>query len=611
MAPILVLINGLPDSGKSDAIVKLLGEIPIKISDDYPHPKHGLSFYELVAVAVPGQKSPALEELEYIKTTSDNCYLYAAQSVIKQRHVGVNVQYTGSDLPECSKFSSNDLNVHLLDTFFNLQTVDRSFCWERGISRGLALINMWDIGLSRTIYHFLPALNGLLHNSYSWLFFDLQRDGQNFEKVPAVSNEVPLMKWRSRIHYLLRDAKLSESNSSSRKNVCSVFAMHDKKFEVNEKRLEEIKLKLSHTASQIGVKDLLIEGITTIDESNCMNFLKDTADKLVIKALEKKITIPLSFIFLRSIFYKDEETLYIKRKVVKAYADELKISDEKFTEFCKLFTSIGSIIDVTLIDPISEYIIMKPNLFLEKLHELFHTKNEVLVKAGILTLPLAEDIFGPEDACAYTDILVSLSLAVKLKRQQFQTSLSIPDDVILYLPDVRTASPLEDYAKPRKNTFRLLRSSNAPRGHLQVSFVAKFLEMNLNAKLCARMNDSPTNVTTIRAFDTSCQEGIEFDVVYFGFVLEFRIKKASREVFTQIIQACHNVMHQGHNTSTKYNFAVVCSKDPNAEAGTYELTRERHLLPNDELCQDCKLDDRIQGILLMWNKVLRVSTTEM
>ena len=183
-----------------------------------------------------------------------------------------------------------------------------------------------------------------------------------------------------------------------------------------------------------------------------------------------------------------------------------------------------------------------------------------------------------------------------------------------YLPDSRTASPCEDTTELRPTVLRLLRSLNAPPGHLQMSFVTEFLKISESSKVCCIPEGNSflrPNVTKIIAFDNTAETTvtIKFDVVYLGYTLEFRIDTPNEKIFSQIIDTCHKIMEHQHHKETKYNFAILCSKDPSCADAKYELTRERHILPYaTTLCNKCRSDERDKNpILDMWNKVIEVS----
>ena len=585
----LVLITGLPHSGKSETIKKFMEK---HFSEgEKTRKNHGLSFYEL-AVAERDKT------IKYQLVTSEDCYLHALQSAMKQIGYGKKLQYTNSgDGNQAKMFDDDDFNSHFWNIFEQLQREQEQTTWDKYIF-GVALINIWDIGYSRTVHHFISSLQHLLQNRYSWLFFDLERDSKDSFKPPEVQNKENLMKWQSRLHYLIRAAKSNEL----KKNFCSLFATHDGKLTDSEQKekISSIKPKLEIAATQIGVTECVdLNNIVSIDLSSSTDQCTASMNDLVAKAFEGRMKYPLSFIFLRGFFYKNDTMLYAKKSEIKKFADKLKMSNKKYEDFCKFFTSFGSIIDVSLIDPESEYIIMKPSLFLEEIDKIFHTTVPELADTGILTLSTAEKIFdSANNAKAYMDILVSLSQAVRLTQEQVELTSSLIGRTVLYLPDIRTTPPIDDSTELRKSVLRLILAPNAFPDHLQVSFVTELLKLSQNLTVCIQEN-VPTNMTVMK-FKHTCTP-IKFEVVHFGHTLEFRFTAANEELFDQIVKCCHKVMGYDYYQKTKYNFAIMCSKDPIRK-------REYHHLPDSFLCERCQTDRRLEDpIYKMWNKAVTVS----
>ena len=602
----LILIHGLPHSGKSGVFQKFLEKIP------NAHFKKSKHFYELAAVEYAESGHLHIPTLVYSMTTSKDCYnVYTMKSAMKQVATGKKIKYIESrEIEKSVGFSNKDLNAHFHELFRDLKQ-DKTSTWG---GQGIAIFNIWNIDHSHTIYHFLPALHGLLYNSYSWVFFDLERDSRALYKPREASPKESgadknLMKYRPRLHYLLRYAKL---NLPAEKKVCSLFATHDGELAERQRRelVQSIKPDLENAATQIGVKEVIDFDVISIkpdDDETCVRLIAKKLDELVYEALKSTFTMPFSFIFLRSFYYKKDDMVYIKRKEMQKVADELEISKEKLNEFCKLFTSLGSIIDVSLIDPTSEYVILKPNLFIDELDKIFHTNEDMLANKGILTPSTAQNLFGSMDvAHVYTDILVSMKLAVKLSNENIETDIPLDSKTdVFYLPEIRTTPPVADTTELRRNALQLLRGWNVPPDQLQTSFVTTFLSKNPHAKVCI-CDDTPTNVTKIEAIDSSSQAKVKFDIVYFGYTLEFRAETSSKEVFSHIIASCHELMKEHKNV--QYNFAILCSKNPSSTDAKYELTRERHLLPYNTLCDVCSNDKRHEDpILMVWNELLEVS----
>ena len=619
MTIFLVLIHGLPHSGKSDVFQKFLEKIP---NAHVARPQHDLSFYELAAVEYMKSSHLHKPSLAYSVTTSKDCYdVYAMASAMRQIATGKRIKYKKGKNKKLVEFSqNNDVNAHFHEIFLKLKQKESKKFSTLG-SQGIAIFNVWDIGHSHTVHHFLPALHSLLHNSYSWLFFNLEHDSRDLYKLPVEASPKVLRKPPGALHTgadenLMKyqpHLRYAKFNLPAKKKKCLLFATHDGQLAEEKMRelVESIKPDLENAASQIGVKEVIDFNVIPIkqdDDETCVRLIAEKLDKLVYEALKSTITMPFSFIFLRSFYYKNDEIVYIKKKEMQKVADELKISKKRLDEFCKLFTSFGSIIDVSLIDPESEYVILKPNLFIDELDKkIFHTKDNMLANKGILTITAAQNLFGSMDAAhVYTDILVSLKLAAKLSYEN--VAIAVPLDIktnVFYLPKICTTPPVADTTELRHSALQLLRGWNAPPDHLQTSFVTTFLSKNPQAKVCI-CDDTPTNVTKIEAIDSSSQIKVKFDVVYFEYTLEFHAETLSKKVFSHIIESCHEVMKE--HKDVQYNFSILCSKNPSSTNAEYEPKRKRHFLPYNTLCDVCSNDKRHEDpILMVWNEVIKVS----
>ena len=161
--------------------------------------------------------------------------------------------------------------------------------------QGVALFNVWDIGHSRTVYHFLPALHGLLSHSHSWLFFDLQRDSQNLYKPLKLSaNDENLMKFRPRLHYLIRQAQL---NLPAKEKVCSIFAV-DNSSNSDAQTIDSLKPDFENAAAKIGVKEIIdFNSVTLVQPNESEQKIKEKMNVLIKKELRSKRNVPFSFLF--------------------------------------------------------------------------------------------------------------------------------------------------------------------------------------------------------------------------------------------------------------------------------------------------------------------------
>lgn len=127
------------------------------------------------------------------------------------------------------------------------------------LPEGIALINIWDIAINETVRHFLAALQGHIYNNHMWLFLDLKRDLEHLDEPPEIKGRLEegkgrrdgevFMKWRSRLHYLVRSCKLSKDKNreKQRRRMCTIFAKHDGTF---HEKLQENVGRESTTGSE-------------------------------------------------------------------------------------------------------------------------------------------------------------------------------------------------------------------------------------------------------------------------------------------------------------------------------------------------------------------------
>ena len=174
------------------------------------------------------------------------------------------------------------------------------------------------------------------------------------------------MKWRARIHYLLRFAKLAQSNEFCQK-ICKLIPTYTSlESKSLDEKIEAFKIEAKSAATQMQVDNV-------IDIDNVMPFnpqdertdkLNKLFDDIVHDQFENSIEMPLSFVFLHSFLCrKDESKLYIMKQKLEQITAKLGIANETFETFRRLFTSFGSIIDVSLIDKSSDLIILNQLIF--------------------------------------------------------------------------------------------------------------------------------------------------------------------------------------------------------------------------------------------------------
>ena len=619
----LIMTAGLPRCEKSQPLMKMLSEAVSTSQAALKFPaihkkKDGAVCYELAAV---GRPLTQLEQPKYSEMTNDTCYLYAFESALKYLYIQNNQllwEYTDPSALDRTFFQDEELNRQFRNTFTRLNKNHSQPSqppeWLRRIPNGLALFNVWDIRLNKSIFHFLPALWGHLHRSYLWLFLSLDHDIDSLFELPNVCGEERvigkqlIMCYRTRIHYLLRNVMLTKSQKlPDREDVCSIFGMHEIK-KVDKESIDHLKEELTNASTQMNIGKLIdTDNIKLLQPGvDDTMVLKRELDSIVNKTLATNDLVPLRNIFLRSLYYELNK-MYVSKDELIAKAKELKMSKEDVEDFCRFFMAGLSIIDVNQITSSSPYVIMKPTQFLKELDKLFYPESHIDARVadnGLITDETAKAIFGDADYQFFMNVLVSVDLAMKLRGDQIHfDGKPLPcDQAYYYIPDTRKHPP---NLTCDPSAFHLLLNVNCPLCHLQVAFAKEYLKVSKNSVLVIGKNDA-LNITKFQTKLPDGETSINFELRYLGDAVEFQLPKdafADDATCTSIVQTCNKMMNQDTWLKVKYVFAVMCSEDKsNTDAN--RLRRIRHILPHTKNCETCAKQQRYNNTFEMWNRVV-------
>ena len=622
MKPILLTVAGISGCRKSDSLMEMLRKA-VTTAEEAMRPLSsynssgggcGLPYYEMVAVGTP--TAPLIQPV-YKEATKDTCYQFAMESAIT--HCSRPIKKIDSTTLNEGYFDDKELEEHFCRIFEylekNYEASSESSEWQKKIPNGLSLINIWDIGVNKAVFHFLPALWGHLHKSYLWLFLDIDEDINNLYQLPNLpENECEkdkkdrelIMRYRCRLHYLLRHVMLVRSQSkqdSTHEPTCSVFALQEHGALDD---LNKMKDEIMSVAGQMGVKSSMNERISVLQHPNDVRLLKSELDAIVNKTLDSAENIPLSFVFLRSFFYA-HDMMYITKSQLKKKASKLKMTDDQTEKFCKVFMSSGSIIDVSQIDPSSSYVIVKPMRFLSELDQLFYATSDIdslLPEYGLLTQETAIKIFGSTYCQFFMDVLLSVDLAMKVTYDQINCECPLSrSEAYLYLPDIRIQPPI---LTCDLSALHLKLNINCALSHLQVLFAKAFLLCRDQSVLVLERN-APVNITKFRIRLVNREDSIDFQLKYLGDVVEFQILESSslpdESVYANIVKACNEMMKKSKWLETKYNFVMMCAENADL-SNANRLSRTCHVLPSD-LCQCCQKNDEQYRHLQLWNAAIR------
>ena len=582
IAPFLLILGGLPDSCKSLALNHLMKKIGGS-TGSVRNKKEGIFFCDIFA-ANNLQKNTILMAPSARNRGYPSVVYSAVENMVRsmgKRLMDVNIKPPLVSFPA---FKDDDLDKHFEDVMANLHEDNlekqREFTeWDQSYTCGLALVNVWDLGINKVPTYLLSRLAGHLYNSHVWLFLDLLRDVDHLYEVPdnnSFNDEMFTMKWQSRIEYFLSFAQLARRNSKDHEKVCSIIGSIKELAGTKEKVLVAKLIKAVNIVS----KQLKLDHIIDVDIVHEFLAFEPQGIKPLIKLLESVIKaeldqakeVPLSFIFLRSMLCS-KDALYIAKEELEEIASKLKMS---LNDFCKLFTSFGSIIDVSLIDCDSHLVILKPVPFLKKLEQLFYySGNDTLVTThSLISDVTSKSIFGKDDH-VFMSFLESLTMAVQLLKEK--VNVPFTGSYAHYVPIVCTNPPLVQCSP---SSLYLQHDMNTTVSHLQVLFTEKFLNSYPESQLNVTMTPH-INITRFCSPSVS----LLFELVYHGDIIEFRFppdlhEEVLHNVCERIVIICHGIMDQ---SDILYDFAIMCSDD----AHPCKLQTPFHSFPIKMQCKKC------------------------
>ena len=620
ISPMLLISGGLPDSSKTTALRRLISSVDKSVTG--LKEGDGIGFCEIFAarnlftnsiLSAPEKRNKGYPSVLYA----------GVESMI--RSIGQKlVVPPATTSGNYSIFDDNGLNRHFKEVIKDLYDdnwqkktrAPEQAEWDQTHTCGLALINVWDLGLNKIPTYLLSRLAGHLYNSHVWLFLDLLRDVDHLYEVPEIPPNNPdisrndknlIMKWRSRIRYLLYFAQLASKKDSKRhKKFCNIIATLRESATTKEK-INRLKEVVHAVSKQLKVNELIdIENVhkfQTFDEMTGLNSLKRLLISWITDELKQANDVPISYIFLRGMLRGNKDKLYIRRSELRQISEELKMTPDMFQEFCRLFMSFGSIIDVSSIDANSEWVILQSVEFLNRLDKLFYYDgdDELVTKYGLVTAVTSEQIFGTSSS-VFMSFLESFHMAIKFSNKQVDLTLE-GSSPIYYVPNVCTNVP---HLQCTPVSLHLVQEMNTTLSHFRILFISKFLEYQPQIQI----HHASQELTHINVTTFTSHSDLLFELVYLGDITEFRFPSVqhSHEDMTKIcgyvVKACHDVMSK--QSSIKYNFAIMCSSDEGSNP--CKVQTHRHSLPFiNGSCEKCSsvLSDKDNEKIEMFNAEIR------
>ena len=282
--------------------------------------------------------------------------------------------------------------------------------------------------------------------------------------------------------------------------------------------------------------------------------------------------IPITWLFLRGAL-EHKEGMFMRKAELCQLAEECDINDEDFKEFCELFTSFGSIFDLSLVNDKSDIVIVKTNEFLSNLSKAFDDTPSTsgYTENGIITKTAAKEMFGANQGETFMSVLALVGMvAVVPGGQHVEDEIH---EVCYYMPCARKGSQNRSIDK---QAVRLLRNNRRPINF--VNFEVAFTKRMLKHSFAQLQSSTDENRTIIKCTDNNSTITMTFR----GDETEIRVMPPSKRHTLWVVQAFKEIaeiIDKKNHGIFSYAFAIMCSKND----------KEYHRLPHDvKLCDECK-----------------------
>ena len=617
----LLAVMGLPDTGKTSAIEKMLKEF-IKLKqksnlkiDKYMSRKRNdqcLSIYEMCVLG-------GLPHDQYAWSFATNRFgaIYSIICSLARQYPSIAKATFESTkegpklfIEEHVQWLMKQVNIHL-----------KNIKDERGklslIQDGLSLINVMDIGVNRALYDFLSIMLFSCHKHFRLVFFSLDRDAPNLDKEPDLphdrygetNDDNIVMRQRSRLTYILHFATLGykKENTNAVCNTVMVASkanesIHTDRKTTPEESLKQAKQKILEHAKQEGVDGFLEEWkIVDLDDINSFKILGVTLQN-IIKSVELfKVELPLRWIVLRSLVTSlnphhatHSRMIIVDKQSIINEARHLKMGLKEVEKFLITFTEFGSILYMPHFDDIKHLVIVDIYEFAQLLHKLFYPSNpeaeyaKRLLKHGIISRKNVNEVLDVPTYVVshFMQILSSFAIIAEIQSviiHQKVIKSDVPTVPLYYLPSAKNGQNYTLLEVDDDCAFLEVKSVNFP-ANFQACITQGIMNKNKDAILVA------TECCNVSQFQFQSQEGpnVQIDMIYEGQKSRLIIRNPSIDdsTFDIIVDACSKVLyafcHCLQRTANrirdlKYDVAIQCCAD--------EI--ERHYLYCDKDLDQC------------------------
>ena len=486
----LVAVMGLPDCFKTSILQKLFREnIKLKENvkqklDDYmtrKEDRNGLSIYELCVLGGKpyNQYSWSFTTDRFGSIFSILCGLVRHIALAKSEIENVEFASDGHISDSANSLVDNHFKWLMGKVEKQLKDISMDEKKEVLLLNGLTLANIIDVGVNKALYDFLPIMLSFCRSHLRLVFFSLERDSPKLNEVPDLSadhysrrgDNHLIMTRRPRINYILHFATLGH-NQKQKQNDCSktLIVAASKNAIDSPSQFNDVNSKIQEEAKKQNVEKFVSDVIrVSINDENSLMIAKNKITEFIIKDKTFQKSLPLSFIFLRSLIIsaKNEEAkaMILKRSDIYDLAKKIDMDEEEFENFLVTFTDFGSILYMPQFKSLRDIIVVDIWQFMQFLNELFYPQEgkkwySELTTYGVIRNEHTFEILK-HDAENFMKIIITFGIAALISKGKYDRGTS--SEECYYLPSARIhKSPPFDCKKKNDYAFLKLESVNFP-----------------------------------------------------------------------------------------------------------------------------------------------------
>ena len=584
--PALLCLAGCSDSGQDVALKQFLNLHHEKVDPSE------FSSHHILATDLSQQP-----RFLYVNSAPD-IYMFGFQSLFRS-NAYMPLYETGDQYPNV--FKEHLLNDHMQQLLEHLKSHNEKNKyleeWMQkaiiSIAKGAGgLLKIWNVPREGNVLHFLRAFTGRLHKNHMWLFAKLEHTLKQFKdweppsaKVESEDDE-KVKPWYSDLDYLVRSSKVCLNFNKERKAVCQVFTSSiEKNRTLLEENIEDFEKEIKFATSKLKINHLVKEKVIHFDTTKNQYRKFDDAMRDIVAANSEKIY--LSWLFLRGSLERSPE-VFMRKKELQSLAFSCEIESESFEEFCKFFTSFGSIFDISLVSNSSDVVVIKPDKFLSDLHNAFTgNPNQSVSCNGIITRELAKELFGKE-GLIFMETLSEVDLVCRIPKGQYGDG---SHDECFFMPCARMKK--QCHSRKREAVCLFITNLSPPTFTIfEVAFAKRLLKKLPNARL---QPSEYENETVIIIYDSGT---IKISGTYKGNCIEIVVSEettAQYDTHRIVVEVVKEIAREKSNKlgQMTYQFAVICTNE-----------KEHHMLPDDKVCIKCSKNRTKKMCLEKWSAAI-------